>query len=130
MGCRDVTESESESRSRRTDSRGRIRKPSRRGGRAAGSGRGGSRIVGSGRAATEPRSISQQHHENQHHYNVELDNSPSALGPGEIVLDSLGMHITSSTSPFSLGDFPTQARTQLQQGESGVDGAAADRKLE
>lgn len=63
----------------------------RRGGRAAGLGRGGSRS-----GATAPRSTSQSSHSH--------DSTSSILDPGEIVLDSLGMHFTADTSaPFDLG---------------------------
>jgi len=86
--------------------RGKVRK-TRRGGRAGGTGRGGSRSV-----TTEPRSTSTSHHDN---------NDDSALAPGEIVLDSLGMHFSpTSDSPFSLGDFEPRGE------QPGVESAADD----
>jgi hypothetical protein len=93
-----------------------VRKPSRRRGRAGGTGRGGSRSTGT-------------RHEQQHHNH---DDPTSALQPSSIVLDNLGMHFTSQSTdspPFSLGDFPTAdfaPRRQMQGEGSGVTAAAED----
>lgn len=100
----------------RSGERGKVIKPSRRGGRAGGRGRGGSRAVGIGRASRAAHDAQvrtgQEHQQEEQQESRQMAGSHSVEPGAATNLDTLGMELADTLLSFR--DLPSSSTRQLQ----------------